>query len=350
MPVPTPSRDLAVDAARGVALLSMFVAHFAPTLGPGQVLLLADHLTAPLFALLIGWGAQLGRGRRGEWSSVLVRGAALVGLGLVLEDAGAQIAVVLVWLGVLTLLAVLLVRLPDVVLAVAAAALLWTAPDLVSSATTHLGEWRIERVFAGEPADGLYPRALEVLAAGPFYRLVELAPMAAAGVLLARHSGRVVTLVTLAAAALLAAALLGAEAAGEVALAPYSGTHLVLALELALCVLVVQGARALESLPGAAGRVVRPVLALLAGAGAVALTAYVVQVLVAAAWVRDAPPGTTDDSWLLLGGLAAGTVALGWAWPRIVRWRPWDRGPVEGPLRALAQGLDRVPPFRRRRG
>ncbi|MDF9715366.1 heparan-alpha-glucosaminide N-acetyltransferase domain-containing protein [Nocardioides sp. ChNu-99] len=347
MPVPTPSRDLAVDAARGVAILSMFVAHFAPTLGPGQVLLLADHLTAPLFALLIGWGAQLGRGRGGEWSSVLVRGAALVGLGLLLEDAGAQIAVVLVWLGVLTLLAVLLVRLPDLVLAVGAVALLWAAPDVVASTTTHLGEWRIERVFAGEPADGLYPRALEVAAAGPFYRLVELVPLAAVGVLLARHGGRAVTLATLGVAAVVAAVLLGAEAAGEVALTPYSGTHPVLALELALCALVVQGARTLEDL---VGRTVRPVLALLAGAGTVALTAYVVQVLVAAAWVRDAPPGTTDDSWLLLGGLALGTVALGWAWPRVVRVRPWDRGPLEGPLRALAQGLDHVPPLRPHRG
>jgi hypothetical protein len=41
------SRDLGVDVARGVAVFSMFVAHFAPSAGPGGVLILSEYLTAP---------------------------------------------------------------------------------------------------------------------------------------------------------------------------------------------------------------------------------------------------------------------------------------------------------------
>lgn len=46
----TKNRLVWPDAARGVAVLSMFVAHVAPG---GGVILLSEFLTAPLFALLV---------------------------------------------------------------------------------------------------------------------------------------------------------------------------------------------------------------------------------------------------------------------------------------------------------
>ncbi|WP_447646028.1 hypothetical protein [Nocardioides zeae] len=61
-------RDLGIDAARGLALVSMFVAHFAPTAGPGGVLDLSEYLTAPLFAFLIGWGPSSVAAARARWS------------------------------------------------------------------------------------------------------------------------------------------------------------------------------------------------------------------------------------------------------------------------------------------
>ena len=75
----TARRDLRVDAVRGVALVSMYVAHCAPTAGPGHVLTLSEYATYPLFALLVGVGAELGpRSGRASWVGPLVRGAVLI--------------------------------------------------------------------------------------------------------------------------------------------------------------------------------------------------------------------------------------------------------------------------------
>lgn len=328
-------RDLGIDAARGLALVSMFVAHFAPTAGPGGVLDLSEYLTAPLFAFLIGWGAELGRGRHGEVVAVLVRAAALVGIGLLLERTDAQIVVVLVWLGALTLLCLVLVRLPDLALLGVAVALYVLEPRLLTSTSTSLGEWRFERLLAGESADGLYPRLLELTVAGPYYRLTSMLVVACLGIVLARHAGRLVTVVSLAGCGLLAAGMVGAQRAGTLDMAPYTGTPAVLTFEVVLVVTVVQAVRlAATYVPAAA----RP----LADAGRVTLTAYVVQILVAHQWVQDREPGFRDDSWALLAAMVVVSLALGWAWPRLVRRDPWSRGPVEGLERAVAGALGSV--------
>lgn len=328
-------RDLGIDAARGLALVSMFVAHFAPTAGPGGVLDLSEYLTAPLFAFLIGWGAELGRGRHGEVVAVLVRAAALVGIGLLLERTDAQIVVVLVWLGALTLLCLVLVRLPDLALLGVAVALYVLEPRLLTSTSTSLGEWRFERLLAGESADGLYPRLLELTVAGPYYRLTSMLVVACLGIVLARHAGRLVTVVSLAGCGLLAAGMVGAQRAGTLDMAPYTGTPAVLTFEVVLVVTVVQAVRlAATYVPAAA----RP----LADAGRVTLTAYVVQILVAHQWVQDREPGFRDDSWALLAAMVVVSLALGWAWPRLVRRDPWSHGPVEGLERAVAGALGSV--------
>ena len=54
------TRRADVDVVRAVVLVSMYVAHVAPSSGPGRVLELSEYLTMPLFALLVGVGAQLG--------------------------------------------------------------------------------------------------------------------------------------------------------------------------------------------------------------------------------------------------------------------------------------------------
>lgn len=326
------ARDLGIDAARGLALVSMFVAHFAPTSGPGGVLDLSEYLTAPLFAFLIGWGAQLGRGRHGEVVAVLVRAAALVGIGLLLERTDAQIVVVLVWLGALTLLCLVLVRLPSLALLGVAVALYVLEPRLLTSTSTALRDWRFERLMAGETADGLYPRLLELSVAGPYYRLTSMLVVACLGIVLARYAGRLVTVASLAGCGLLAAGMVGAQRAGTLDMAPYTGTPAVLTFEVVLVVAVVQAVRmAAAYVPAAA----RP----LADAGRVTLTAYAVQVLVAHQWVQGREPGFRDDSWALMVAMIVGSLALGWAWPRLVRWEPWSRGPVEGLERGLARGI-----------
>ena len=59
----TERRDLGVDLVRGVALVSMYVAHCAPGAGPAHVLILSEYLTMPLFVRRLpsggtddGWG------------------------------------------------------------------------------------------------------------------------------------------------------------------------------------------------------------------------------------------------------------------------------------------------------
>ena len=108
-----------VDVVRFLALVAMYVAHVAPVPGPAHVLELSEYLTMPLFALLVGVGAQLGSRRPGPATGRprLVRALALVVLGLALELAEAQVVIVLVHLGVLVLVAALLARLPDLLVA-----------------------------------------------------------------------------------------------------------------------------------------------------------------------------------------------------------------------------------------
>lgn len=102
----------------------MFTAHVAPSDGPARILLTTEFLTAPLFALLVGSGAQLAGHRhpRGGIGPVVaarqvVRVLALIALGLLLMLSSAQVVIVLAHLGVLALLCIPLARCRTAVLA-----------------------------------------------------------------------------------------------------------------------------------------------------------------------------------------------------------------------------------------
>ena len=84
----TRARDVGVDALRGVALVSMFVAHTAPVTRFSAFDDLSEYLTYPLFADLVGMGAALGRGRR---SDPAVR-------GLLIERLDTSVNIILVYL------------------------------------------------------------------------------------------------------------------------------------------------------------------------------------------------------------------------------------------------------------
>ena len=312
-----------VDVVRFLALVSMYVAHVAPVPGPAHVLELSEYLTMPLFALLVGVGAQLGvrsaaagtRGRRWWWSMV-VRAAVLVALGLALDRAGAQVVIVLVHLGVLLVVAGPLARLPlAVVVAVAVAA-------LVAGQTTEMARF--------------------VWADGP-YRLLPMVLYAAVGVLLsrwwlcgARARSVVLPLAFGCGLLVLAAAMLAAEQLGRLDLVPYSGTaqETVLDTLLAAGVLGVglAAARLLSRI--AAGR---RLVSVLAAAGAMTLTLYALQILWLAYDVRVLPPGQPDDSWVNLAVLLGGSLVLAVLWPAVVRPAPWRTGPLEGPVGVLAR-------------
>ncbi len=293
-------RDLRVDAVRGVALVSMYVAHCAPTLGPGRVLELTEYATYPLFALLVGVGATLGARESGDrwWVGPLVRGLVLVVLAELLDGLYAQVHVVLAYLGVLTWLAAPLARIPS-----------------AAVAATGLG------AFAAAPWLGH---------SGP-YQLASMVFFAAVGVLLARHllTGGVETRLHSAigaGCALVATAWFVLAGSDALDLRPYAVTHQVLVFD---AVLVAAVTLLVAAAADRGPRLARP----LAAMGAMSLTLYCLQIL----WL-DADyrllGHLSDDTWRNVAILVVGSLALALVWPG-------RRGPLEMPVAALVAQLTR---------
>jgi fucose 4-O-acetylase-like acetyltransferase len=313
-------RDLGLDAVRGIALLSMFVAHFAPVEGPGKVLTLSEHLTAFLFALLVGAGAELGRPSPHRWRASQVRATVLVALGLALMQLTTSIVVILVWLGVLTLVATWLSHLPGWGVALVGTVAAVTAPRLMTWGRDYLVEGGVDRVTAG---------ALELAVAHPLYRVVGLLLPACAGILVARYvrADRARLLVAVAAAPV-ALGLFALDKTGTALLEPYSGTAQELVFNTAVCLVVSTVTWVLAPRLAAVGTV-------LAAAGAMTLTIYCLQVV--GDWAYFRAGGVDDDRWVVLAAAAIGSLLLAAVWMPVARATGW-RGPLEGPVDLLARG------------
>ena len=289
-----------LDAARGIAVLSMLVAHLSPV---GGVLELSEYLTAPLFAVVIAVAMAL-RLESGTVSAArfvgdnVLRGVLLLVVGVALQMTYGQIDVVLPYLGVLVVvlapLAVLLRRLPVLTLGAAVGAAV-------------VGPIVMERA-RGLVADGAVTGPLRDLllwtAAGANYRLASFLPMALGGLVLVMLLGRLDRLLTTTAAA---AVLLGTAAlvhvmgrATDEGAAAYSGTTAEVVAATFLASGVVLGSFALvlgvrERLPRLA-----PALEPVLSTGRLAFTAYTLQILVLAA-ISPLRGGARDDSFLVLG-------------------------------------------------
>ena len=314
-----------VDVVRFLALVSMYVAHVAPVPGPAHVLELSEYLTMPLFALLVGVGAQLGGHRRGpgHWAATLVRVLALVGLGLGLAQAEAQVVIVLAHLGVLVLAAALLARVPSPVV------------SLVGGVALVLGSWLVQHQPADLLADqGWLGDAGRFVLGGP-YRVLPMVLYACVGILVARHVvvgrwRRAVLVPGVLGGGLLVvvATMLAAEQKGVLDLVPYSGTLQETVLDAlvaaGVCLVGLAATRALDE-----GVMARVVLGL-AAVGAMTLTLYALQIAWLAYDVRALHPGAADDSWTNLAVLVVGSLAVTAAWRGVVRPEPWRRGPLEG--------------------
>lgn len=343
-----PVRELGVDLARGLALVSMFVAHAAPSPDSFSVLAVADHLTFPLFALLVGVGAELGaRGRTPAEHLVAsgVRAGALLLLGWLLARVGAQVVVVLAPLGVLTLGCWALARASSPV--VTAVGLLGWALAPWSLAVTHEARWRW---LAGQREARVW---LLDLVASTTYPLAFLVACAATGVLAtrwlhpsapphwlsARPAGVRVAAVTV--GCVLGAALLGlVDHVGQVDVVAYSASPASQTFSLLLAVAVL-GTCELLARHDAGHR-----LTWLAYAGAMTLTSYVLHVVWLALRARRLGPGELDDSWADLAVLVVGALVLAALWRTLARTRElsygWRRGPLEGVLDRTTRVL--VPP------
>ncbi|HEX6916738.1 MAG TPA: DUF418 domain-containing protein [Phycicoccus sp.] len=314
-----------LDLARGLAVLSMLVAHLSPVGGPVN---LTENLTAPLFAVVIGvsMGVRLTRRPTGPGAFVLdnvLRGLVLVVLGVALQALYGQIDVVLPYLGLLVIV------LAPLALALHRAPLLAVGLGVAGAVLSPIAMDRArEELAAGSPG----PTAttlVEWLAAGHSYRLTSLLPMALGGLALATLLPRAgepprgygVAAVLLGSS--LAAYLLGY--ASEAGARAYSGTTaevvgatLLASGTVVVAFLLVEVARA-PRVRALAAPVLAPVLA----TGRLALTAYTVQVLLLAG-VGLLRGGAPDDGWGMLA--AALVVVLGSCWA-LDRW--WGTGPLE---------------------
>ncbi|QIK75985.1 heparan-alpha-glucosaminide N-acetyltransferase domain-containing protein [Nocardioides piscis] len=322
-----------VDATRGVAVLSMYVAHFSTGEGVLKALEVSEYLTAALFSTVIGVGAELARSsphRDGprDLVSVVVRAAALVLLGLWLVTFGSQILVVLVWLGVLTLVMYPLVRLPSVLLVAVAGAAFAVGPvvraDLLGAAVPRA--WLVDLTFTH-----------------PAYWLVGFLVHALTGVLavrMVRHPrGRGLAPWAALLSVVVAVGLLAAITLDDVDVPAYSGTHLELLLTTCLCL-------ATLALVSWAAHTLPPKLTLpLVWVGEMALTLYVLQI-VFSAWVVGIRPTDNGVDVMVAAVLASLLIVL--AWRAVVRLvandvrSGWRRGPLEGLVAAVITLLDRL--------
>lgn len=325
-------RDPRVDGLRGLALLSMFVAHCAPSPGPFRLFDLTEFLTAPLFALLIGIGAQLGdRGARALPATFVragIRAAVLVVLGLWLDGLGAQVDIVLVYLALPTLLAPVLARLPSV--------WLWGLGVVCWAATPVLASQFADRLTRAQTQhDDLGTWLWRVTFAGEHYRLTSLLVFVCCGILIRRL---LASRPAQREAALFGAGLLGVavivmalKTSGRVAFAPYDGSHLEIFFDVALTcgvALIVLALVPAHWMPNA-----------LSVAGSMTLSVYALQILYLAWYVTRVAPGQTDDSWANVVVLCVGGLALPMLWRSLVVREPWTRGPLEGPVALVTAPL-----------
>lgn len=315
------ARDASVDALRGLALVSMYVAHTAPTTGPGGVFNLSEYLTYPLFSALVGMGAVLGSRR--PFGAAAVRGAVLVVAGLLLDELGTNVIIVLVYLGLLTWIVHPLARCrTSVVTAVGAAALVLSSP-----VRDALLDTRASLYSHGHPTAA---RLLDYVATGDEYQLLSVVGFAGAGIVLARLTREGAALAGTS-RQLLAGGLLLA-ACGQYALVaqlgsdpmrPYEATW----REHGFCLILVAATSLLVL--GVAPRL-GPIRSALAAMGQMTLTLYVLQVCYLALWAHHLHPGVPDDRWSNTALLTVGSAAVALGWQTLVRRGAFRRGPLEG--------------------
>ncbi|MGP5415099.1 hypothetical protein [Brachybacterium paraconglomeratum] len=341
-----------MDWARGAAYVLMVIAHVAPGDGPARILLVSEFLTAPLFALLIGVGAQLGWSTSGEhgWRYVLreaVRAALVIALGLLLMQSAASVLIVLVHLGVLMLLCLPLVRLrttPLAVVAVLALVLALAVPGLYRSLTGG------HAVAPSAPESDAFLTVLGLIGGTGGYRMTGLLLCAVLGMLAIRalQSAKAAwwrgALASAGAFAVMLALLVAPNLLGLYEVHAYDGTpsEQIGVASGALGVLLTMWAAQASPL----GRALPSRVAqLLAAPGQAALTLYALQILVLHIYQVNNPL-VRDDHWWMLAILVVLGVGFAMVWQevltplarRVPSARRWARGPLEGLIRGM-QGL-----------
>ena len=344
-----PRRVDGVDAARGLALIGMFVAHVSPVVadpGIAELVAFADERPRLLFALTAGIGLGFISGgtrpitedRTELRRQIAIRSVILIALGFVIwATLHPLVFIILDVYGVAFLLMLPLLFIPR-----GAALALGVGLLAVTPALAELGA-RTE-FFAVVRETPL--KFLSDWIVGGAYPVIVWVPVMLIGLSLARMelgSPRVVGMIALTGLAAASVFLplssrlpppeVVAEAGWSVPLRASLETLgnvgvglFVVAAMLALTALARPGVRR------AATTVLSPVIAM----GAMPLSIYTIHLVVISLAIRREDGVLTDDSWALVVGLIAGSMAFAWLWRRYL-----GRGPLERVLRR-ASGRDRA--------
>lgn len=325
----TAGRVIGIDLARCAALISMFIAHGAPGGGPGGLLNLSEFLTAPLFAFLVGAGTFFSSQRMSFpalFASSVVRAIVLVAVGLYIGTWGAQVDIVLEYLGGLSLLMAPLVFLPTWVLVALAAGTWWFA----ASARAYFQPQTLQAMLEGSYTAYLY----EWIFTGQNYQVLTLLTYACLGAAIASLIERWGLWGDLALAllgSLATAGLFWYSRFALLELVPYTSSRLEIAFSLAACLATVGWCCLLART--LAGR--EHLLGVPVAAGRMTLSLYVLQVAVLALYATYAPSyglPVSDNSWAMMVGLILGGLLFAWVWQRLLGQTFLRRGPLETPL------------------
>ncbi len=349
-----------VDAARGLALIGMFIAHVSPVVASAEVtslIELADERPRLLFALTAGMGLGFLTGAirpitegRGELRrQIAIRAVILIILGLVIAIwLRPLVLIILDVYGVAFLLLLPLLFLPRGVTLGIGIVLLAVAPAFAELASRTEFITQMQESSLGLVADWF------VSGAYPVFVWVAVMLIGLALVRYDLNSPRVVAVAALigayAAAALLPVAALmpGGNAAPPVdalgADAPVSAvtTEAVrLSIEavgnVGVGVVIVAAMLlllhfAVPAVRRVAGLLLSPITAM----GSMPLSVYTLHLIVLSMSKRVEDRVVTDDSWELLIGLIVGSMLFAWLWRRYI-----GRGPLEQLLR-WASGRSRA--------
>ena len=344
-----PRRVDGVDAARGLALIGMFVAHVSPAVADpvaAQVLALADDRPRLLFALTagIGLGFLTGGTRpitegRGELRrQIAIRALILIALGMLIWlTLNPLVFVILDVYGVAFLLMLPLLFIPPRAALALGIGLLAVAPALA-----ELGA-RTEFVASIRETPLKF---LSDWAVGGAYPVIVWVPVMLIGVALARmdlESPRIIGLTALVGASAasvflpIASQLPPPEQLSEAGWSVPLRASLETLGNVGVGALIVASMLTLTALTRpsvrrTAGAILSPVTAM----GAMPLSIYTIHLVVIALAIREEDGIVTDDSWPLLFGLVGGSMAFAWVWRRYL-----GRGPLERVLR-WASGRDRA--------
>lgn len=322
------ARDDRVDALRGLALIVVFGAEWAPTVSSFDSRGLLSTLALPLFAVLMGVGAELGdTGPRRIVQAFVragVRAAVVIGFGMLLYSKGAPQADVLFALALPVLVSPLLVRLGERSLMLVGGVLWAAGPWLGAAVRPTVRDARAR-------GDELTVRLWDALCTGTQWRATNVLVWVCVGIVIARLVARTGrqrrtrgAAVVGAALVVVAAVLWAARLDGRIQFAPHDGSRIEVVFAAAAAGGVVALVLGLVPVPTA--------LPGLATAGSMSLSVWLVHVW----YVRQLLPALGNPGpWATFAGLVAVGLILPALWRSLVTREPLARGPVEGPTRLV---------------